>query len=100
MRKITLGLLLCSMAMQSFAVRPPLEGFRYGAYHAPSGKEWESPEDLSLNKEQPRAWFHSFESVEAARKVLPENSKYWQSLNGDWRFSWVPNPDERPADFY
>ena len=22
------------------------------------------------------------------------------SLDGDWKFNWVPNPDERPVDFY
>ena len=100
MRKITLGLLLCALAIQSFAVRPQLKGFAYGAVEAPTGKEWESPEQLSLNKEQPRAWFFTFQDVENARKVLPENSKYWLSLNGDWKFNWAPDPDSRPKDFY
>lgn len=64
------------------------------------GNEWESPENIALNKEQPRAWFFSFQDVESARKVLPENSKYWLSLNGDWKFNWAPDPDSRPKDFY
>ena len=100
MRKITLGLLLCALAIQSFAIRPPLKGFAYGSIEAPTGKEWESPEQLSLNKEQPRAWFFTFQDVENARKVLPENSKYWLSLNGNWKFNWAPDPDSRPKDFY
>ena len=100
MRKITLGLLLCALAIQSFAVRPPLKGFAYGSKEAPTGKEWESPEDLSLNKEHPRAWFFSFQDVENARKVLPENSDYWQSLDGNWKFNWAPDPDSRPKDFF
>ena len=100
MRKITLGLILCHLALQSFADHPPLEGYSYASVHAPSGKEWESPENLALNKEQPRAYFFSFQDVESARKVLPENSKYWQSLNGDWKFNWAPDPDSRPKDFY
>lgn len=100
MRKITLGLILCSLAIQSFAVRPPLEGFSYTSAKAPAGNEWESPENLALNKEQPRAYFFSFQDVENARKVLPENSKYWQSLNGDWKFNWAPDPDSRPKNFY
>lgn len=78
----------------------PLEGFYYATQEAPQGNEWESPENLALNKEQPRATFFSFADVESARKVLPENSAYWQSLNGQWKFNWVGNPSERPADFY
>jgi hypothetical protein len=72
MRKITFGLLLCSFALQSFAVHPPLAGFNYGTQSAPAGDEWQSPENLSLNKEQPRAYFFSFQDRESARKVLPE----------------------------
>lgn len=100
MRKITLGLLLCGIAVQSYAGQPPLKGFGYASTEAPSGKEWESPGDLALNKEQPRAYFFSFQDVESARKVLPENSRYWQSLNGLWKFHWAPDPDSRPKDFY
>ena len=41
---------------------------------------------LALNKEMPRAWFFSFQDKDNARKVLPENSSYWKSLNGKWKF--------------
>ena len=77
-----------------------LVGFAYGDVAAPAGNEWESPQQLSLNKEQPKAWFFNFASIESARKVLPDASEYYQSLDGTWRFNWVPNPAERPADFY
>ena len=88
-----------------------LKGFAYGDVEAPRGYsyekgqaaglvEWESPEELSLNKEQPKAWFFNFKSEENARKVLPENSEYYVSLNGTWDFNWVANPWERPADFF
>lgn len=100
MRKITLGFILCSLVIQSFANQPPLKGFNYATSNTPTGKEWESPENLALNKEQPRAYFFSFQDAESARKVLPENSKYWQSLNGEWKFNWAANPDSRPANFY
>ena len=100
MRKITIGFILCSFALQSFAVQPSLEGFNYASVTAPVGSEWQSPENLALNKEQPRAYFFSFQDVESARKVLPENSTYWQTLNGDWKFNWAPDPDSRPKDFY
>lgn len=77
-----------------------LQGFAYGNEQAPKGDEWQSPEKLALNKEQPHAWFFSFENTENARKVLPENSTYWKSLNGNWKFHFAKNPNERPKDFY
>ncbi|MDL2223651.1 beta-galactosidase, partial [Bacteroidales bacterium OttesenSCG-928-M11] len=100
-RRITLLLLLCSfMTLSLYANQPPLQGFAYSQEKSPVGDEWESPEKLSLNKEQPRAYFFSFENTESARKVLPEYSKYWQSLDGSWKFNWVKTPEVRPADFY
>ncbi|MFJ1350354.1 glycoside hydrolase family 2 TIM barrel-domain containing protein [Capnocytophaga canimorsus] len=83
-----------------FAQQQPLLGYAYGDQQAPTGKEWESVEELSLNKEQPKAYFFSFADKQSARKVLPENSKYWQSLNGNWKFHWVKTPDKRPKDFF
>ena len=77
-----------------------LSGFSYGHREAPKGDEWQSPQQLSLNKEAPHAWFFSFGDIESARKVLPEKSSLWMSLDGDWKFHWAPNPDERPADFF
>jgi len=100
MRKKTLSLLLGCLALPLMAQVTPLEGFYYGEMQAPTGWEWQSVDSLSLNKEQPHAWFFSFENVEQARKVLPEHSAYWQSLDGEWAFHWAPNPDERPKNFF
>ena len=100
MRKTLFTCLLGAFALQAAAQVTPLDGFAYSdIMQAPTGKEWENPEQLSLNKEQPHAWFFSFADTESARRVLPENSTYWKSLNGEWRFHWVGNPDERPLDF-
>lgn len=100
MRKLTLSLALCCFVIQSITASAQLKGFSYQTQSSPTGKEWESPENLSLNKEQPQAYFFPFADVQSARKVLPENSKYWQSLNGEWKFHWVANPDERVKNFY
>ena len=100
MRKKTLSFLFGCLALPLMAQVTPLEGFYYGSMDAPTGWEWQSVDSLSLNKEQPHAWFFSFENVEQARKVLPEHSAYWQSLDGEWAFHWAPNPDVRPKDFY
>lgn len=77
-----------------------LSGFAFGDRTAPTGDEWQSPQQLSFNKEVPHAWFFSFTDIESARRVLPENSSLWMSLDGTWRFHWSPDPDARPADFY
>lgn len=77
-----------------------ISGFAYGNVSSPSGKEWESPDQLSLNKEHPHAYFFNFGSVKNALKVLPEHSDFYKSLNGTWKFNWVKHPDERPKDFY
>lgn len=100
MKKLNLALIFCCFLAQSYAAKPALEGFKYANETSPTGNEWESPEKLSLNKEQPRAYFFSFADTESARKVLPENSTFWKSLNGQWKFSWVKSPDLRPKNFY
>lgn len=87
-------------ALPLMAQRAPLGGFFYGDMAAPSGWEWQSPDSVAYNKLQPHAWFFSFASTESARKVLPENSEYWQTLDGEWKFNWASNPDRRPKDFY
>lgn len=90
-----LGGVLTANAQQAL-----LKGFAYEMQQAPMGKEWESPEKLALNKEQPHSWFFAFSDKESARRVLPEYSSFFQSLNGNWKFNWVGNPDERPVDFF
>ncbi len=104
MRKISLFLLLSLFTIESITAQSVathvLDGFNYGKQEAPVGDEWESPSNLALNKEQPKAYFFSFENVDAARQVLPENSQYWMSLNGSWDFNWAKDPDSRPVDFY
>ena len=70
------------------------------AQHLPNGTEWNDPTQLSLNKEQPRAWFFDFADTQEAQSVLPYNSSLWTSLDGTWKFHWAPDPDHRPKDFY
>ena len=88
------------MKILTFLLAVLLSGYSAGRQDAPVGDEWQSPQQLALNKEVPHAWFFSFPDVESARKVLPECSAYWRSLDGDWKFHWAPDPDHRPADFY
>ena len=90
------GILCCSPAWAGDV----LGGYFYQQQEAPTGWEWQSPDSVAVNKLQPHAWFFSFRNIDEARKVLPENSSYWKSLDGKWKFHWAPNPDERPKDFF
>ena len=92
--------LLMALWPCAWAQHNPLGGFAYGDKDAPTGKEWESVEELALNKEYPRTYFFSFDNEAQAAQVRPEKSPYWLSLNGQWRFHWCKTPDERPKDFY
>ena len=100
MRKKLISVMLATFLVSAIAVAQNLNGFAYGDAVAPAGNEWESPTLLSLNKEQPKGWFFTFDDVESAREVLPEASDYYLSLDGTWSFNWVGNPGERPVDFY
>ncbi len=54
-------------------------------------RDWENPEIFGINKEPARSFFFHF----------PENGDDWKiNLNGDWKFFWVPEPSERPRDFF
>ena len=90
------GILCCAPAWAGDV----LGGYFYQQQTAPTGWEWQSPDSVAVNKQQPHAWFFSFRNIDEARKVLPENSSYWKSLDGMWKFHWAPNPDERPKDFF
>ncbi|MBQ7527781.1 MAG: discoidin domain-containing protein [Bacteroidaceae bacterium] len=98
MKHILTSLLLLALAMSGSA-DDVLEGFLYGQVPAPDGTEWQSPQHLSLNKLQPRAHIFPFADADAALRVLPDDSKYFQSLDGTWKFHWSANPETRPVGF-
>ena len=61
---------------------------------------WEDPAVFSENREPPRASFTPFATRAGALNGRPDDSPLRLSLNGEWRFHWVPRPDERPRDFF
>ncbi len=63
-------------------------------------RDWEDPSITGINKLAPHVDVFPFESRELAAKCDRENSKWYQSLNGAWKFNWVERPSEVPADFY
>ena len=62
--------------------------------------ELQTPEVVAVNRMPMRANAFAFEARALAEKREKELSKYFISLNGSWRFNWVQNPKDRPADFY
>jgi beta-galactosidase len=62
--------------------------------------EWENEQVLQLNREPAHASYIPFASVEQALRGKREDSPFFQSLDGNWRFHWVPRPELRPVDFF
>ena len=67
----------------------------------PTGTEWKEPENLSFGREERRAAFSSFDTLENALKILPEFSERTISLDSEtaWKFKWSPDPASRPVGF-
>jgi beta-galactosidase len=62
--------------------------------------EWENEQVLHLNTEPPRATFVPFATVEQALQNNFTNSPFYFSLDGEWKFNWVPRPELRPTNFF
>lgn len=79
----------------------PIAFMQAGTSHpqSPAGNEWESPQLLSLGKLPPVATFFPFANEDEAKGVLPEASRWVESLNGKWAFHWSPDPASRPKGF-
>lgn len=62
--------------------------------------DWENLSVLEINREPARAYFIPFATEQQALSGDINQSPYFQSLNGSWKFHWVARPEERPADFF
>lgn len=62
--------------------------------------EIENPELLGVNKERYHATLMPYASLQEALAGKRHTSSYCRSLNGPWKFNWVPSPEKRPVDFY
>ncbi|MFT3738805.1 MAG: glycoside hydrolase family 2 TIM barrel-domain containing protein [Breznakibacter sp.] len=76
-----------------------LLGTSLGAW-AQTAPDWENPEIFGINKEPARATFMYYDSRNAAIADDYGKSPYYQSLNGQWKFQWVPKPADRNTNFY
>lgn len=72
-----------------------------GNLHAQNSiPDWENPEVFAINKEKTRVTSLPFADEDSALKNEFASSPYYQSLNGIWKFYWVPKIGEVPVDFY
>ena len=69
------------------------------AAQSTSNNEWENPRAVEQNKEEPHASFMVYASPADVAANDYARSPYYQSLNGPWKFNYVPRPAERPQDF-
>ena len=64
-----------------------------GATAQPAGEPWM---DLQVNEINRVPVHTSFQAYD----IAPTQSSRYLSLDGDWKFHWVANLNERPTDFY
>lgn len=62
--------------------------------------EIENPELLGINKEPYHATLMPYANLQEALAAKRHSSSFSRSLNGQWKFNWVPTPEKRPVDFY
>lgn len=63
--------------------------------------EWQSQYAVGLNKLAPHTYVWPYADASDIEKPGGyEQSPFYMSLNGKWKFHWVKNPDNRPKDFY
>src|SRR5512136_1445352 len=62
--------------------------------------EWENPRIFSVNAEPMRATFIPYADQATAVRNDPAASPFHKSLNGTWKYLWVPKPADVPPDFF
>jgi beta-galactosidase len=74
--------------------------FAQSTIGAPIPPEIENTELLGINKEPYHATLMPYANLQEALVARRHASSLCQSLNGLWKFNWVPTPEKRPVDFY
>jgi beta-galactosidase len=62
--------------------------------------DWENPDVVGINKEPGHCTLVPYSDIETAIKADRKASRFYKSLNGNWRFHWVSKPADRPLNFY
>ncbi len=67
--------------------------FLIASLSAQTFTEWQDPKVFEVNKLYPRA------NIPQNNEYII-NSSFFENLDGQWKFFYVPNADERPTDFF
>lgn len=62
--------------------------------------EWNNELVSGVNKEEACQIIIPFANELQATKLVMEDSPYYMTLNGTWKFHWVADPKDRPQSFY
>lgn len=65
-----------------------------------SENDWENFDVLHINRLPSAAHFMGYPTQDLAIKGDCARSPYYLSLNGKWKFRFVPRSDQRPLDFF
>ena len=64
------------------------------------GNEWLNPTVFAIDKEPARATALPYPDATSAITDNYSSSPYYQLINGDWKFHWVPKASQAPENFY
>ena len=70
------------------------------AQNAPIPAEIEDPSNIGENKQPWHATLMPYANQAEALKANRRASSWARSLNGDWKFNYVPRPELRPVNFF
>lgn len=62
--------------------------------------EWRDPNVNEVNRAPMHTNYFAYKNAESALKGCKASSENFMTLNGDWKFFWVKDADQRPTDFY
>jgi beta-galactosidase len=68
--------------------------------HIAPNYDWQNPTMVGKNKCRGRSSYIPYQTENTAIQNDPMASSYYQSLNGQWKFSLSQNPALAPGDFY
>ena len=78
----------------------PLMAATAWADNQPTFTEWHDMQVNEINRFPTHTSFFAYENIPAAQEGNMKASGNYLSLEGQWKFKWVENADQRPTDFF